>query len=66
LPEDLIIQKAVSTREKDWLDIRNVIENQRDKMDWNYLLKYCKDLSNFLNNTEIYEKIKKWENDEPL
>ena len=44
LPEDLIIQKAVSTRQKDWLDIRNVIENQRDKMDWNYLLKHCKDL----------------------
>ena len=66
LPEDLIIQKAVSTREKDWLDIRNVIENQRDKMDWNYLLKHCKDLSDFLNNTEIYERIKKWKNEERL
>ncbi len=64
LPEDLIIQKAVSTREKDWLDIRNVIENQRDKMDWNYLLKHCKDLSDFLNNSEIYDRIKKWENEE--
>jgi len=53
LPEDLIIQKAVSTREKDWLDIRNVIENQRDKMDWNYLLKHRKDLSNFLSNKII-------------
>lgn len=66
LPEDLIIQKAVSTREKDWLDIRNVIENQHDKMDWNYLLKHCKDLSDFLNNTEIYERIKKWKNEKPL
>ena len=66
LPEDLIIQKAVSTREKDWLDIRNVIENQRDKMDWNYLLKHCKDLSDFLNNNEIYDRIKKWKNEERL
>lgn len=47
--------------EKAWLDIRNVIENQHDKMDWNYLLKHCKDLSDFLNKTEIYDRIKKWE-----
>jgi len=66
LPEDLIIQKAVSTREKDWLDIRNVIENQHDKMDWNYLLKHCKDLADFLNKTEIYDRIKKWKNEELL
>jgi len=66
LPEDLIIQKAVSTREKDWLDIRNVIENQRDKMDWNYLLKHCKDLSVFLNNNQIYNRIKKWKDEERL
>jgi len=47
--------------EKAWLDIRNVIENQHDKMDWNYLLKHCKDFSDFLNKTEIYDRIKKWE-----
>jgi len=64
LPEDLIIQKAVSTREKDWLDIRTIIENQSDKMDWNYLLKHCKDLSNFLSKPEIYNQIKKWKNEE--
>lgn len=64
LPEDLIIQKAVSTREKDWLDIKNVIENQPDKMNWNYLLKHCKDLSDILNNTEIYDRVKKWKNEE--
>ena len=64
LPEDLIIQKAVSTREKDWFDIRTIIENQSDKMDWNYLLKHCKDLSNFLSKPEIYNQIKKWKNEE--
>jgi len=64
LPEDLIIQKAVSTREKDWLDIMTIIENQGDKMDWNYLLKHCKDLSNFLSKPEIYNRIKKWKNEE--
>jgi len=37
----------------------NVIENQRNKMDWNYLLKHCKELSDFLNNSEI-ETFEKW------
>jgi len=64
LPEDLIIQKAVSTREKDWLDIRTIIENQSDKMDWNYLLNHCRELSNFLSKPEIYKRIKKWKNEE--
>ena len=52
LAEDLIIQKAVSTREKDWMDIKQVIESQRHNMDWNYLLKHCKDLSDFLDDPE--------------
>jgi hypothetical protein len=64
LPEDLIIQKVVSTREKDWLDIKNIIENQRDNMDWNYLLKHCRELSKFLSKTEIYDRVEKWKNEE--
>ncbi|MDY7037865.1 MAG: hypothetical protein SV375_17095 [Thermodesulfobacteriota bacterium] len=61
--EDLIIQKAISSKEKDWLDIRGVIENQPDKMDWRHILKHCKDLSIFLDNKEIYGKIKKWKDE---
>ncbi len=47
---------AERTHHQDWLDIRNVIDNQRDKMDWNYLLKHCKDLSDFLNNKDLCNK----------
>lgn len=61
-PEDLIIQKAVSIREKDWDDIRYVIENLRDEMDWDYLLKHCRDLSDFLDDPEIYNRVKGWKN----
>ena len=64
--EDLIIQKAVSSREKDWLDIKAVIENQRDKMDWPYILKHCKDLSDLLDKREIYDKIRVWKDEECL
>jgi predicted nucleotidyltransferase len=66
LPEDLIIQKAVSTREKDWMDIEQVISNQRHHMDWNYLLKHCKDLSDFLDDPSIYDRIKKWKDEEQV
>ena len=62
-PEDLIIQKAVSTREKDWMDIRYVIKNQRHKMDWDYLLTHCKELSEFLSKPAIYDRIKAWKNE---
>jgi hypothetical protein len=64
LPEDLIIQKAVSTREKDWMDIQQIIENQRHKMDWDYLFKHCKELSSFLDDPGIHGRIKGWKNGE--
>ena len=58
-PEDLIIQKAVSIREKDWADINYITENLRDELDWNYLLKHCKDLSDLLDDPDIYSRIKR-------
>jgi len=59
-PEDLIIQKAVSVREKDWADIRYIIENRGQDMDWGYLLKHCKDLAEFLDDPTIHERVKNW------
>ena len=56
-PEDFIIQKAISTREKDWIDIRTVVENHAENLDWDHVMKYCRELSEFLNNAMIIEKI---------
>ncbi len=64
--EDLIIQKAVSTREKDWLDIKCIIENRHDRMNRRYLLKHCEELSRFLARKGIYDRIKGWLDEEPL
>jgi predicted nucleotidyltransferase len=64
--EDLIIQKAVSTREKDWHDIKCIIENQHDRMNWAYLLKHCQELARFLDRKDIHDKIKGWLNEESL
>lgn len=55
-PEDLIIHKTISPREKDWLDIKGIVENQQN-LNWEYVLQQCKQLSDFLSNPEIYYKI---------
>ena len=57
--EDLIIQKAISPRGKDWMDIEGIVENHGSELDWSYTLEHIKQLSEFLADTTIYSKIKK-------
>lgn len=57
--EDLIIQKSISEREKDWLDISEIIKIQKDRLDWEYIFNNCRQLSEFLSDLSIYENIKK-------
>ncbi len=59
-PEDLILQKCVSARAKDWLDIETLMESQRGKLNREYLLRHCKELSDFLDDVSIYDRIKGW------
>lgn len=66
LPEDLVIQKAVSSREKDWMDIHEIIRLQAKAMDRDYLLRHCKELSDLLSDPDIYNRIKEWLDAEPL
>jgi hypothetical protein len=61
-PEDLIIQKAVSVREKDWVDIQYIIEKLKHDMDWSYLLGHCRDLAKFLDDPDIYNRVKRYKN----
>lgn len=56
--EDLIIQKAVSTREKDWHDIKCIIENQHDRMNRAYLLKHCLVFPDFLTEKIFTTELK--------
>jgi hypothetical protein len=56
-PEDLIIQKAISQRDKDWMDIKGVIENQKKDLDWDYIIKHAKELGAFLADPSIYQKL---------
>ena len=60
--EDFIIQKFVSTREKDWIDIRKVVELHSDNLDWDYIMKHCKDLSGFLDDATLVRKMEQLKN----
>jgi len=61
--EDLIIQKAVSVREKDWMDISAIIHLQNLTLDWDYLTQHVKDLSEFLDDPEIWKRLEKLKNE---
>ncbi|MCD6205469.1 MAG: nucleotidyltransferase [Candidatus Marinimicrobia bacterium] len=57
-PEDLIIQKVVSKRAKDWDDIKIIIEQQLKQLDRHYLLNHCQELSILLDRPELFSTIK--------
>ncbi len=57
--EDLIIQKSISERDKDWIDISELIKIQKDILDWDYIFSNCKQISEFLSDLTIIDKLKK-------
>jgi len=63
-PEDLVIQKCISEREKDWNDIKNIIRINRNKLNTDYLIKHCRELSIWLSNPDLLMKIEGYLNGE--
>jgi hypothetical protein len=55
--EDFVLQKVISTRQKDWDDIATVISLHKETIDWDYLLAYCTEIGTFLDDSEIVRKI---------
>lgn len=53
--EDLILHKIISEREQDILDVRQLIEIQRDKLDRGYLDPRVNELANLLERPEILD-----------
>ena len=52
-PEDLIIQKAVASRAKDWQDIEGVLIEQYDHLDLDYLEDWLSQFAELLEQPEI-------------
>jgi len=51
--EDLIIHKAISERERDWLDIEGVLLRQGDRLDQDYILDWLEQFAAALERPEI-------------
>jgi predicted nucleotidyltransferase len=56
--EDLIIQKAVAGRPKDWLDIENVLLVQRGRLDETYIEEWLSQFAEVLETPELLAEYK--------
>lgn len=56
--EDLLIQKVVSGRPKDWLDIETILIDQQGKLDEAYVLDWLSQFAQALEEPDIIEKYK--------
>jgi hypothetical protein len=54
--EDLIIQKAVSERDKDWSDIEGVLIRQGMRLDQHYIDNWLEQFAEALDRPEILER----------
>jgi predicted nucleotidyltransferase len=51
--EDIIIHKAISEREKDWIDIEGILARQRGQLDQEYVLSWLNQFAQTLERPEI-------------
>lgn len=55
--EDLIVMKAFADRGKDWIDVENIIIRQSAKLDWDYILREMKVLTDAKDAPEILTEL---------
>ncbi|HLF28396.1 MAG TPA: nucleotidyltransferase [Anaerolineae bacterium] len=55
-PEDLIIHKAISEREKDWADIEGVLIRQKGRLDQAYITHWLEQFANALARPELAQR----------
>jgi len=56
--EDLIIQKIIAGREKDWDDVKALLIEQKNRLDENYIVDWLKQFAEVLENPSIFTKYK--------
>jgi len=56
--EDLVVFKAFAEREKDWGDVRTILERQKGKLDIDYILENLRPLCELKEAPEIEERLK--------
>ena len=55
-PEDLIIYKAISEREQDWLDIQGVLNRQGQALDQGYISEWLRQFAQALERPELMQR----------
>lgn len=56
--EDIIVMKTLAGRPHDWKDLEGIIARQRDKLDWNYVLRWLDPLLELAEMPERGEELK--------
>lgn len=54
--KDLIIHKAISEREKDWLDLEGILTRQRGRLDQEHILNWLDQFAQALERPEIVDR----------
>jgi len=55
-PEDLVIYKAISEREKDWFDIEGVLNRQGKALDQDYIIEWLNQFADALQRPELVQR----------
>ena len=56
--EDLVIQKVIAGRVKDWDDVKALLIEQKNRLDENYVVDWLKQFADVLENPDIFTKYK--------
>lgn len=56
--EDLIVLKVAANRDKDWLDIRQLLMRHVNKLDHDYILEWIQQFADLLEEPEMIERYK--------
>ena len=55
--EDLIVHKAFAARDRDWADVRTIIDRQAAQLDWSLIVKELTPLAELKESPEILTKL---------
>jgi len=55
--EDLVVLKAFAARDKDWADVRSILEKQKDNLDLEYILYHLRPLAELKEEPEIMVRL---------
>lgn len=57
--EDLIIQKVVANRDKDWLDVEALLVERRGKLDEAYIESWLRQFTEVLENPDLFPRYRR-------